>query len=209
MSKIKVCGINDLSCLDSVQKFKPDYLGFITCQNSPRYIDANFLKQAQEFIDDEITPVIVFVNEKISFINEIINIIPNALLQFHGNETDEFCAQFNRPYWKAIHVKDETFVDKINLYPNADAILLESYSPQASGGTGKYFNWDLLNGLEKDKKKFILAGGVGNNNFESALKLGLWCLDVNSSLETSPGKKSEKKIKEFFQNLRNYEKQVQ
>ena len=97
MSKIKVCGINDLSCLDSVQKFKPDYLGFITYQNSPRYIDANFLKQAQEFIDDEITPVIVFVNEKISFINEIINIIPNALLQFHGNETDEFCAQFNRP----------------------------------------------------------------------------------------------------------------
>ena len=98
MSKIKVCGINDLSCLDSVQKFKPDYLGFITYQNSPRYIDANFLKQAQEFIDDEITPVIVFVNEKISFVNEIINIIPNALLQFHGNETDEFCAQFNRPY---------------------------------------------------------------------------------------------------------------
>ena len=134
------------------------------------------------------------------------NIMPNALLQFHGNETNEFCAQFNRPYWKTIHVKDDTFVDKINLYPNADAILLESFSIEASGGTGRSFNWDLLNGLENNKKKFILAGGVGNNNLESALKLGLWCLDVNSSLETSPGKKSEKKIIEFFQNLRNYEK---
>ena len=86
MSKIKVCGINDLSCLDSVQKFKPDYLGFITYQNSPRYIDANFLKQAQEFIDDEITPVIVFVNEKISFINEI------------KNETNLTIVVFSKPY---------------------------------------------------------------------------------------------------------------
>ena len=103
----------------------------------------------------EIRMLAHYMNDE-EFINEIINIIPNALLQFHGNETDEFCAQFNRPYWKAIHVKDETFVDKINLYPNADAILLESYSPQASGGTGKRFNWDLLNGLEKDKKKFIV-----------------------------------------------------
>ena len=200
--KIKICGINNKEILQHACELGVDFVGFINAEESPRKISEEFLLSLENFNFLNTRPVFVFVNPSIEAVNQILSIIPTAILQFHGEETDQFCNQFNHPYWKSIPIKNASSLNLINNYSSAHGFLLETYSSTAYGGTGQVFDWDLLKNLSL-KDQFILAGGINRENIKGAISMNPWCIDVNSGVESELANKDKalmSEIVEVFQN---------
>lgn len=197
---IKICGINDIDILDELVMIDGiNFLGFIFYDKSPRNVTDNFLEKINKFDFKDKKPVCVYVNADRDFINETSSNFRNPILQFHGDESNDFCSDFNKDFWKVIKVKDnESIKDYVN-YPNASKILFENYKKGQHGGTGSSFNWDLIDNIKDLDTKFILSGGINIKNVDNAIDIKPWCLDVNSGVESSPGKKDIRLI----QNLLN------
>ena len=197
---IKICGINDIDILDELVMIDGiTFLGFIFYDKSPRNVTNSFLEKINKFDFKDKKPVCVYVNADRDFINETSSNFRNPILQFHGDESNDFCSDFNKDFWKVIKVKDnESIKDYVN-YPNASKILFENYKKGQHGGTGSSFNWDLINNIKDLDTKFILSGGINIKNVDNAIDIKPWCLDVNSGVESSPGKKDIRLI----QNLLN------
>ena len=197
---IKICGINDIDILDELVMIDGiTFLGFIFYDKSPRNVTNNFLEKINKFDFKDKKPVCVYVNADRDFINETSSNFRNPILQFHGDESNDFCSDFNKDFWKVIKVKDnESIKDYVN-YPNASKILFENYKKGQHGGTGSSFNWDLIDNIKDLDTKFILSGGINIKNVDNAIDIKPWCLDVNSGVESSPGKKDIRLI----QNLLN------
>ena len=123
-------------------------------------------------------------------------------MQFHGDEGDNFCKQFNKSFWKTIRVKNSQSLETINDFPSADALLLETYSDDIYGGTGEMFDWNLLENISL-QKKFILAGGINSENIKEAVSLNPWCIDVNSGVESSLALKDKTLIDQMIENFKN------
>ena len=182
--KLKICGINDIDILEHACEAGLDFVGFIMVNESPRNISNNFLASLERFNFLSTTPVFVFVNPSVDEVKKITSNFENAILQFHGDEEDSFCRQFDQLFWKTIRVKDSQSLEAINDFPSADAILLETFSQDAYGGTGKVFDWGLLEKISV-QRKFVLAGGINPKNIKEAVSVDPWCIDVNSGVESS------------------------
>ena len=121
------------------------------------------------------------------------------MLQFHGDEPPEFCTQFGLMSMKAFRIRDEKSLEQIPNY-QTDAYLLDAFSPEARGGTGEKFNWDLAVEAQKFGKPIFLAGGLTPENVADAVKkVQPFGVDVSSGVEISPGKKDNAKLKAFIQ----------
>ena len=166
--KLKICGIRDLNILQYACEAGVDFVGFIMANDSPRKISNDFLESLETFDFKETSPVFVFVNPSVEEVKKIITKIENPILQFHGDEGDNFCQQFNQIFWKTIRIKNSQSLDFINDFPSANALLLETFSNDAYGGTGKVFDWSLLENISL-KNKFILAGGINSENLEDGI----------------------------------------
>ena len=182
--KLKICGISDIDILQYACEAGVDFVGFIMANDSPRKISNDFLESLETFDFQETSPVFVFVNPSVDEVKKITTKIENSILQFHGDEGDNFCQQFNQPFWKTIRVKNSQSLEAINNFPSANALLLETFSDDAYGGTGKVFDWSLLENISL-QSKFILAGGINSENLKEAVSLNPWCIDVNSGVESS------------------------
>ena len=182
--KLKICGISDIDILQYACEAGVDFVGFIMANDSPRKISNDFLESLETFDFQETSPVFVFVNPSVDEVKKITTKIENSILQFHGDEGDNFCQQFNQSFWKTIRVKNSQSLEAINNFPSANALLLETFSDDAYGGTGKVFDWSLLENISL-QSKFILAGGINSENLKEAVSLNPWCIDVNSGVESS------------------------
>ena len=200
--KLKICGINDIDILQHACEAGLDFVGFIMVNESPRNISNNFLASLEKFNFLSTTPVFVFVNPSVDEVKKITSNFKNAILQFHGDEEDSFCRQFDQLFWKTIRVKDSQSLEAINDFPSADAILLETFSQGAYGGTGKVFDWGLLEKISV-QRKFVLAGGINPKNIKEAISVDPWCIDVNSGVESSVALKDKALMDEIIKNI-NY-----
>ena len=200
--KLKICGINDIDILQHACKAGLDFVGFIMVNESPRNISNNFLASLESFDFLSTTPVFVFVNPSVDEVKKITSNFENAILQFHGDEEDSFCRQFDQLFWKTIRVKDSQSLEAINDFPSADAILLETFSQDAYGGTGKVFDWGLLEKISV-QRKFVLAGGINPKNIKEAVSVDPWCIDVNSGVESSVALKDKALMDEIIKNINN------
>ena len=200
--KLKICGINDIDILQHACEAGLDFVGFIMVNESPRNISNNFLASLERFNFLSTTPVFVFVNPSVDEVKKITSNFENAILQFHGDEEDSFCRQFDQLFWKTIRVKDSQSLEAINDFPSADAILLETFSQDAYGGTGKVFDWGLLEKISV-QRKFVLAGGINPKNIKEALSVDPWCIDVNSGVESSVALKDKALMDEIIKNINN------
>ena len=184
---IKICGIADLNFLKEVVQINEiSYLGFIFYEKSPRYITKDFLNDIKRFDFKDKRPVCVFVNASSEYIMESISYFKNPLLQFHGNETNQFCSSFKKDFWKVIRVKSIESIDRIEEYPDASAILLENYKKNQFGGTGESFDWKIIEKANLSKK-IVLSGGINVKNVDNAISTQPWCIDINSGVESSIG----------------------
>ncbi|MDA9677257.1 phosphoribosylanthranilate isomerase [Pseudomonadota bacterium] len=200
--KLKICGINDIDILEHACEAGLDFVGFIMVNESPRNISNNFLASLESFNFLSTTPVFVFVNPSVDQVKKITSNFENAILQFHGDEEDSFCRQFDQLFWKTIRVKDSQSLEAINDFPSADAILLETFSQDAYGGTGKVFDWGLLEKISV-QRKFVLAGGINPKNIKEAVSVDPWCIDVNSGVESSVALKDKALMDEIIKNINN------
>ena len=200
---IKICGIKDLEIFNQLIKSEEiDFLGFIFYEKSPRYVSSDFLHAINNINFINKRPVCVYVDASEEFIKETSSNFNNPILQFHGNETNDFCKSFDNEFWKVIRVKDSESMNMIYDYPDASAILLENYKKGIYGGTGSSFDWSLVENLKINDKKVIISGGINIKNVDNAIRINPWCIDINSGVEISPGIKNLDLIKEILKKFK-------
>ena len=200
--KLKICGIRDIDILKYTCDMAVDFAGFIMVDDSPRKISNDFISSLKNFDFQNTLPVFVFVNPSIDEVKKITTTIQNPILQFHGDETEDFCKQFNLPFWKTIRVQNFQSFELLKDYVSADAFLFETYVDDSYGGTGKVFDWNLLKNTSLDKK-YVLAGGISSKNIKEAISLNPWCIDVNSGVESSLAIKDKALMAQIKNNFKN------
>lgn len=196
MVKIKICGLKRLEDIELINKYKPDYIGFVFA-DSKRKVTHNLADQMKKNLDKSIKSVGVFVDADIDEILKLYNRGIIEIAQLHGREDEEYIKKLKQKsnnklkIIKAIEISDE---NDLNGYDNsaADYLLLDS-----GKGSGKTFDWDLI---KKDlKKEFFLAGGLNAENIPEAIgQFNPHAVDLSSSLEVN-GYKDENKIKEIME----------
>lgn len=199
--KIKVCGLTLQDNIDGVDFLDIDFVGNIFYSKSPRYITSNLNSKAIK--------VGVFVKETIKTIKTKIEKHDLQVVQLHGGESNEFCnlvKQLGVHVWKVFSIDDEFNFELLNEFDSADLFLFDTKSPK-HGGTGKKFNWELLNKIDDlSPKKYFLSGGIGFKDVNEIKRLQLKNmigLDLNSKFEKSPGIKDVELLKEFLKKLRD------
>ncbi len=198
-TKIKICGMRRVQDIEVINQYPISYVGFIFAK-SKRQVDVEKVKKITKDLRSDIKKVGVFVNESVEKINEIVRECSLDIVQLHGDETDDDCKNVIAPVWKVISVKDKKSIEKINDYKNAVGFLLDTYSKDERGGTGKVFYWDWVKGLSDDKF-IILAGGLNPDNIENAIKtVKPQVVDVNSGVENDLYKDASK-IEGLFSNF--------
>ncbi|MDC1171074.1 phosphoribosylanthranilate isomerase [Gammaproteobacteria bacterium] len=202
--KVKICGISNIEILKTLISLDLDFIGFIFYSKSPRYVDTKFLQSIEDIDFKDSRPVCVYVNAEEDYIYETSSYFNNPILQFHGDEENNFCESFGLDYWKAIRVKDKEDLETISLYNSAQAILLENHKEGSYGGTGESFNWTILKDIENDDQNFVLSGGINSQNVDNALKTNSWCLDLNSGVESQEGIKKIELVKDILKTIETY-----
>ncbi|MCG8317492.1 MAG: phosphoribosylanthranilate isomerase [Pseudomonadales bacterium] len=196
--RVKICGITRKQDAIVAAQYGADALGFVFYEPSPRNISiekaAAIIAQLPAFV----TTVALFVNPAESFVGEVIKACQIDLLQFHGDESPEFCQQFSRPYIKALRVQpDLQITEQAEKYVSARAVLLDAYVKNVPGGTGKTFDWNLI--PENLTLPILLAGGLSPDNVADAVaQPHVWGLDVSGGVEASKGVKSPELIESFI-----------
>ena len=197
MTKIKLCGLTRPCDIECVNELLPEYIGFVFAPKSRRYISPEKAEVLREHLDDRITPVGVFVDEKIEVIADLIKRKIIDIVQLHGNESEKYITGLRRvidcPVIKAFRIESEADIVSAN-NSSADYVLLDS-----GGGTGKVFDHSLLKDIARP---YFLAGGLTPENVETAVKqLKSFAVDVSSSLETD-GFKDKIKMTAFVNAVR-------
>ena len=203
IAKVKFCGITNLQDAISASELGADALGFVFYSESSRFITIKNANEIIKKLPPFITTVGLFVNQSKSEVEEAIKGCPLNLLQFHGDEDELFCKQFNLPYIKAISMKSDVNLLKcIKDYDSAKALLLDTYSKDKKGGSGKVFDWGAI--PPNPSKPFIVAGGLTPDNIKTLLKtISPYGVDVSSGIEVDKGLKDYKLMKEFILEVTN------
>jgi phosphoribosylanthranilate isomerase len=203
MVQIKVCGITNLEdALVSVGA-GADALGFNFYEKSPRFITPEAACQIIEQLPRGVLTVGVFVNEKQATVADMAKVARVRALQFHGDETPEYCRAFpGRFLIKALRVGEEFRPESAALYP-VDAILLDAFDRKARGGTGRVFDWRVAQRTRELVPKLFLAGGLSPDNIEEAITaVEPYGVDACSSLECAPGRKDAGRLHDFIARAR-------
>lgn len=204
MTKVKICGITNLEDALLSAKFGADALGFNFYEKSPRYISPEKAREIIEQLPENVLKVGVFVNENLKKIAETAEIARLDAVQLHGEETPEFVRELkektNLEIIKAFRVSKDFVPEDVLKYTNADAILLDAYSPKEHGGTGETFDWEIAKKVQGIFPKMYLAGGLSAENVLKAVeKVKPYAVDSCSALEIEKGKKDKLKTIRFVE----------
>lgn len=203
MVKVKICGITNLADAKAAQDAGCDALGFVFYKKSPRYIAPEEAREIIAGLGGGVIKIGVFFNAKEAAIRRIAKLCRLNMLQFHGDESPEFCLRFkDYKVIKGFRIKNSFDLQRALRYKTF-AYLFDTFVSREPGGTGKRFNWKLLTNLDNISKPVFLSGGLNARNVQGAVKMVRpeW-VDASSSLETRPGKKDHNKTRKFIRSVK-------
>ncbi|MBN2647081.1 MAG: phosphoribosylanthranilate isomerase [Thiotrichales bacterium] len=198
-TRVKICGLTRVEDALVAVDAGADALGLVFYPPSPRAVSLEQARLIAESIPAFVTVTALFVNPDPQDVWQVLQGIRVDLLQFHGEESPEFCRQFGRNYIKAIPMQAHTnLIEIAKDYADSSGFLLDTYKAGVPGGTGEAFNWHWI--PKEFVKPIILAGGLTPENAAAAIdQVHPWALDVSGGVEQSKGIKSAEKIVQFMQ----------
>lgn len=205
--KIKVCGLRDPENIRTVAGLGPDYMGFICYEHSPRFI-GDMPAEVLNNISAPVYKTAVFVNETEANINALVDNYGFNAIQLHGKESPEFANSFRNKVKviKAFGLDNDFDLNQLNAYAGKVDYFLFDTKTAIYGGSGKTFNWDVLDEY-KLSVPFLLSGGLSLDNLEEIKKIThpqFYGVDLNSRFETAPGMKDIEKLKQAFNLLKQF-----
>ena len=202
MTRVKFCGLTHEEDIARAVKLGVDALGFVFYGPSSRNVALDHAAMLTSSVPAFVTRVGLFVNEQPETIQKIFERTGLNLIQYHGDESPEFCDAVGLPFIKAFRVRPGIDIQpELDRYPNASGFLLDAYVKGQPGGTGERFDWGLI---PQSNSPIILAGGLSPDNAKDAIEqVAPWALDVSGGIETKPGRKDPDKMMRFMNACRN------
>ncbi|MCB1854750.1 MAG: phosphoribosylanthranilate isomerase [Pseudomonadales bacterium] len=202
-TRIKICGITSAADARSAVELGADAIGLVFYPPSPRAVTPERALSIIEAVPPFVTTVALFVDESAAQIGRVLEAVPVDMLQFHGAESATFCAQFKRPWIKAVRMRPGTELAALcREYRAGRGILLDSWQEGVPGGTGTVFDWNLA--ANPLPLPLVLAGGLNEHNVGAAVaRLRPAAVDVSGGVERAPGDKDREKIRRFIAAVRS------
>ena len=201
MTRVKICGITRYEDASAAADAGAHALGFVFHRPSPRYIEPAAARDIISRLPPFAARVGLFVDPERSFVSAVLEAVPLDIIQFHGAEDPAFCAGFGRPYIKAVRMKPGIDLhETCRRHGGASALLLDSHSETAPGGTGTSFDWSIIPpGLSRP---VILAGGLTAANVRRAIQVCRpYAVDVSSGVELGKGIKDKAAVADFIREV--------
>ena len=200
-TRIKICGITREVDLDAAVAAGVDAVGFVLYARSPRHVSAARAGELARRLPPFVTPVCLFVNASAAEIDGALQAVPQAMLQFHGDETPADCRAPARPYMRAVRMGPGVdLLDCSAQYADAAALLLDAHV-EGYGGGGKVFDWSLI--PPSVPLPVVLSGGLNPANVtDGVLRLRPWAVDVSSGVESAKGIKDAALVRRFCDAVR-------
>jgi phosphoribosylanthranilate isomerase len=201
-TRVKICGITRPQDGVAAARAGADAIGLVFYPPSPRFLSVERAREIREALPPFVQPVALFVNADAAQVAQVIGRVHPSLLQFHGEETPEFCAQFGVPYVKACRVAPGVDLLKyLRAFSSASGWLLDAHVEEY-GGVGASFDWSLV--PENLERPLVLSGGLTGDNVAVAVRrVRPWAVDVSSGVESAKGIKDAAKIAAFIAEVRN------
>jgi phosphoribosylanthranilate isomerase len=201
-TRVKVCGITRTQDAQAAADAGADAIGLVFYPPSPRYLSAERAVEIRDALPPFVQTVALFVNPDAAQVAQVIGRVRPAMLQFHGEETPEFCAQFGMPYVKACRVRPGVdLLEYLRPFSRAAAWLFDSHVAEY-GGVGESFDWSLVPAARE--RPLILSGGLSRENVAEAIRrLRPWGVDVSSGVESAKGIKDAARIAAFIAEVEN------
>jgi phosphoribosylanthranilate isomerase len=204
-TRVKICGITRIPDAAAAARAGADAIGLVFYPPSPRFLSIERAREIRDALPPFVQTVALFVNADAAQVAQVIGRVHPALLQFHGDESPEFCAQFGLPFVKAYRVRSGvsaavSALEYLRPFSGAAAWLFDSHVPEY-GGVGESFDWSLVPATDKP---VILSGGLSQANVAAAIRrVKPWGVDVSSGVESAKGLKDAGKIAAFIAEVRN------
>jgi len=201
-TRVKLCGITRPADARLAAESGADAIGLVFYPQSPRYLSVERAVEIRDALPPFLQTVALFVNADAAQVAQVIGRVHPAMLQFHGDETPEFCTQFGLPFVKACRVRPGIdALDYLRPYSRAAAWLVDSFVPEY-GGVGESFDWSLI--PAERARPLILSGGLHGANVGRAIRaVRPWGVDVSSGVELAKGVKDAAKMAAFAAEVRN------
>ena len=203
MIRAKICGITHVGDALAAARVGADAIGLVFYEKSPRAVSVSQAREILQALPPFVSSVGLFVNADPAGIERVLDDCPLDTLQFHGDETPDFCRRFGRPYLKALRVSGEEDLRRpVDDYFDAQGLLLDCAVAGHWGGSGQSFVWWKLPDLGKP---LILAGGLRADNVQEAIRVACpYAVDVSSGVEQSPGIKDHDRMVQFMAQLQGF-----
>ena len=197
-TRVKVCGLTSVDNALAVEACGVDAIGLVFYEPSPRWVMPSRAAEIAQALGPLTHKVGLFVDAPAEFVAQVLSQVSLTVLQFHGTESDSFCRQFNRPFFKALRMQEGLdVVDLMASYPSASGFLLDAYKKGVPGGTGESFDWARV--PKACAKPLLLAGGLTPVNICSAIEqTGVYGVDVSGGVESAPGVKDIDQVRKLL-----------
>lgn len=203
VTRTKVCGITRCEDGLAAARLGAHAIGLVFYADSPRAVTPQQARAIIDALPPFVVTVGLFVNADAQSVRDTLAVAPVQLLQFHGDETAEFCGSFGLPYLRAVRVKPGVdLLQYAREFHGAKGLLLDAWVEGVRGGTGATFDWALI---PRDLPvPVVLSGGLNPGNVEQAVRtVQPWAVDVSSGVESAKGIKDAAKIEAFMSGVRN------
>ena len=200
-TRVKICGITRTADAAAAASAGADAIGLVFYPPSPRFLSVERAREIRDALPPFVQTVALFVNADAAQVSQVIGRVHPAMLQFHGDESPQFCAQFGLPYVKACRMRQGvSAIEYLRPFSQAAAWLFDSHVPEY-GGVGESFDWSLI---PESEKPVILSGGLSTTNVAEAIRrVRPWGVDVSSGVEAAKGIKDAARIAAFMREVRN------